>query len=134
MIPRIQKKKRQEKERKKKHGSKLAFRTDSGVDVVHDVDVDVVQDNAVGVNRRAKRERLRKEGRKKKEKERKREKEKKKEKKSHLPETSYTIFPKIIPFSVEETLIFAQIEIQSLGPIVYVCNLSTNFKSPTVDN
>ena len=71
-------------------------------------------------------EALKKESKKREGKERKKErKENKKERKekktreeTHLPETSYTILPKIIPFSVEETLMFAQIEMQSLGPIV----------------
>uniref|UniRef100_A0A224Y3L1 Putative secreted protein n=1 Tax=Panstrongylus lignarius TaxID=156445 RepID=A0A224Y3L1_9HEMI len=50
------------------------------------------------------------------------------------PLTSYTILPKIIPFSVDATLTFALILQKSLGANTHGCGFSTNFKSPKVAN
>ena len=44
------------------------------------------------------------------------------------------MFPKMIPFSVEETLTLALIEQKSNGPMTTGDGRSTNFKSPKVAN
>ena len=53
---------------------------------------------------------------------------------SALVEESKTIFPKIWPVSVDETLMFVFTVFLSCGPSVNAAGLSTIFKSPIVAN
>ncbi|RNA17796.1 hypothetical protein BpHYR1_041019 [Brachionus plicatilis] len=48
------------------------------------------------------------------------------------PLMSYTIFPKIMPFSVEATFMLALMLVKSLGARVSDWGFSTSFKSPRV--